>query len=888
MKKIILFLFFNSIISFAYAENTWLNPLLDFKKHTEPTVQNVTLQLKWLHGFQFAGYYAALEKGYYRDAGFNVNISEGKPEQNLIDNVITGKTEFGVGTSDLLLLKAKQQKITVLAVIFQHSPIALMYKKGGNITSIHDIVGKKVAMDFAFEGEIDGFLKHERIDPQSFTKTTLTDNVNALINGDIDMMAVYSIDEPFFLQQKNIQYGLFSPREGGVDFYGDNLFTSETYLKSHPKQAKAFIEASIKGWQYAMDHPNEMIDLILKKYSQRYSREHLQFQYQQMLPLIQPKLVEMGYMHEGRWRHIANTYSELGLLPPNFSLKGFLYEKNPKPNLIIFYWGMGLLSTGLLLFWGLSSHRARLNKKLTIKITHEVEKNHQQKQHFIEQLEQANKRLEQQVIIRTADLNNTLEKLQTLLDNSGEGFLAFDQNMNIDIGYSQECHQLFNTTIANKKINQLLFPNQITEQHNFQKNMQRILKETDEFKQTVLLSLLPNQFKLNQKIISVTYKPLTNHTMMMKMVDITESEILKQQLINEKQHLLFIVEIISDPKEFFILADDYQHFIQYTYKDIVQQNKTITEKTNQLYREIHTFKGIFLQKFLLDTPIALHNIETDLSQLRHQQCNENDLMQLLEKHQLLNQFENDLNYLRIALGEHYFNKKDTIQISEQALKDSIAYAKQLNNQLPLSEQNVNHLIKKIKQLRFVDIKTLLNNYNKTVQQLATRLNKKIAEFTIEGDSIFIDPDDFYPFTKSLIHLFRNIVDHAIEYPEQREELEKPEQGHIHCKIEKQPNHIKLTITDDGTGINIEALKQKALNLGLYNADQLKNFTEQQSLMLMFEQHLSTKKQIDLISGQGVGLASVYAELKKRQGNVSVTTQLGRGTTFTFTLPLHYD
>lgn len=246
MKKIVLFLLLHGIFSCAYAENTDLKQL--FTQHSISKVHSVTLQLKWLHGFQFAGYYAALEQGYYRDAGFDVRILEGSPEQNLSNNVITGQSEFGVGTSDLLLLRAKQQKVVVLAVVFQHSPIAFMYKKGGNISSIHDIVGKKVAMDFAFEGELDGFLKHESIDPHSFTKTTLTDNVNALINGDIDMMAVYSIDEPFFLQQKNIQYGLFSPREGGVDFYGDNLFTSAAYLKDHPKQVQAFVAASIKGW----------------------------------------------------------------------------------------------------------------------------------------------------------------------------------------------------------------------------------------------------------------------------------------------------------------------------------------------------------------------------------------------------------------------------------------------------------------------------------------------------------------------------------------------------------------------------------------------------------------------------------------------------------------
>jgi len=101
-------------------------------------------------------------------------------------------------------------------------------------------------------------------------------------------------------------------------------------------------------------------------------------------------------------------------------------KKNPRPNLIIFYGGIAALSSALLLFWGLSVQRARLNKRLRAEITSEIEKNQQQKQQFIEQLEQTNKLLEEQVAARTTSLNTTLEKLQTLLNNSGEGFLAFN------------------------------------------------------------------------------------------------------------------------------------------------------------------------------------------------------------------------------------------------------------------------------------------------------------------------------------------------------------------------------------------------------------------------------------------------------------------------------
>jgi len=894
--NVVILLLISSFVSAASAEQsiiptaltTWLEKLKPSKDSSSPhPVEKVTLQLKWLHQFQFAGYYAAQELGYYRDAGFDVTIDEGKPGQNLIDKVLQGESEFGVGTSDLLLQRAKQQPVVVLAVIFQHSPIALMYKKGEKIGTIHDIVGKRVALDFAFEGEIDGFLRNERIEPNAFTKMTLTDNVNGLIKGDIDVMSVYSTDEPFYLQEKNIPYGLFSPREGGIDFYGDNLFTTEAYLKKHPQQVKAFVEASIKGWIYAMDHPDEMIDLILKKYSQHYPREHLLFQYQQMLPLIQPKLVEMGYMHEGRWRHIANTYSDLGMLPTNFPLKDFLYEKNPRPDLTIIYWGIAVLSSGLLLFWGLSVQRARLNKRLRSEITLEIEKNQQQKQLFIEQLEQANKLLEEQVAIRTASLNNILEKLQTLLNNSGEGFLAFDAMMVIDDGYSEECTHLFSQAIEGKLINLLLFPDQLTQQTNFQKNMQRILRETDTFKQNLLLSLLPKQFKIQQKIIAASYRPLTNNTMMMKMVDITQAEALKQQLIDEKKRLLFIVEVVSEPKEFFDLKQDYQLFIDHDYSTIVQQPSSTMDKIDQLYRKVHTFKGVFLQKALLHSPAVLHQLEADLSALKTTaHCSEIALKKLLLTHDLATHFQHDLNYLQTALGEHYFDQKGQVQVSEQALKDSIAFAKQLIAELPLSSDNITGLIHKMQRLRFVEFKSLLASYSKTVQQLATRLQKQIAELTIEGDSVLVDPDYFYGFSKALIHVFRNCVDHGIESPEQREAAGKPELGNIRCQVSQKEHAIIMTIADDGAGIDIAQLKQKCIALGRYTQAQLDSFTEQQCLLLIFEPNLSTASEVTLISGQGVGLAAVYAELEKIQGSVIVSSFLGQGTCFTFTLPFN--
>jgi chemotaxis protein histidine kinase CheA len=129
------------------------------------------------------------------------------------------------------------------------------------------------------------------------------------------------------------------------------------------------------------------------------------------------------------------------------------------------------------------------------------------------------------------------------------------------------------------------------------------------------------------------------------------------------------------------------------------------------------------------------------------------------------------------------------------------------------------------------------------------------------------------------------VDHGIESPEQREELGKSELGKVYCQVKREQHTVILTISDDGAGINRLLLKQSCLALGRYTQQQLDSFSEQQCLMLIFEQELSTATQVTLISGQGVGLAVVLEELQKIHGSVLVTSSLEQGTCFTFTLPI---
>ena len=283
--------------------------------------EKVRLQLKWQHQFQFAGYYAAKEKGYYRDAGLDVEIIPSQPGSDPVQRVLQGRAEFGVGSTELLLLREKGVPLVVLAVIFQHSPLALMTLKTDGLQSIHDLAGRRVMIEPG-SSELYAYLNKEGISSDKFTLLTHDFHTEQLLSGSVYAMSSYVTDEPFAVSQAGKAYVLYSPRSAGIDFYGDNLFTTEGLLKSKPEMVKSFRKASLQGWDYAMLHQEELVQLIYSRYSQRHSLEHLRFEARQMVPLLQVLLVEIGYMNPGRWRHIVEVYAELGMMKAGFRLQG--------------------------------------------------------------------------------------------------------------------------------------------------------------------------------------------------------------------------------------------------------------------------------------------------------------------------------------------------------------------------------------------------------------------------------------------------------------------------------------------------------------------------------------------------------------------------------------
>lgn len=326
-------------------------------------LEKTVLQLKWTHAYQFAGYYAAQELGLYKAAGLDVEIKALQPGQDVVQEVVSGNAHFGSGTSSLLIARQDGAPVVVLAAIYQHSPYILIARQFKPEQSIHDLAGKPILLR-RLADELLVYLRREKI-PEATIQTSVPgmNTVEELKRGSVDAISGYVSNEPYQLKKAGFPYHIYSPRSDGIDLYGDNLFTSEAVLKKYPERVARFRTASIKGWEYILTHPEEAVALV-QKYAPGESAEKIQFEIDQINPLIRSDLVGVGYMNEGRWRHAVDIYQEAGALNANFNLQGFVYNPNPKKDMTWLYGSLVLTIIALIVIGGVVFYITKLNRRL--------------------------------------------------------------------------------------------------------------------------------------------------------------------------------------------------------------------------------------------------------------------------------------------------------------------------------------------------------------------------------------------------------------------------------------------------------------------------------------------------------------------------------------------
>ena len=293
--------------------------------------EKIVLQLKWFHQFQFAGYYAAKEKGFYDEVGLNVEIRQRDLKYNNIDEVINGNAQYGVADSILILYRLKQQPVVIVSPIFQHSPSVFISLKKSNISSVYELNNKDILF---YPNDADGFsllamIKKFDLDV-NLVRERYKDDYMRLINNEVDVMPAYIANEPFLFKEKGYDVNIINPTNYGFDMYGDMFFTNEDEAKNNPIRVEKFKEATLKGWKYALENKEEIIQLINEKYSKEKSIEHLRYEANAIDSLINKDVTPLGYLDQGRIRYISEMYEYYGLTESKIDLNDFLFDEISK------------------------------------------------------------------------------------------------------------------------------------------------------------------------------------------------------------------------------------------------------------------------------------------------------------------------------------------------------------------------------------------------------------------------------------------------------------------------------------------------------------------------------------------------------------------------------
>ena len=814
------------------------------------TFEKVSVQLQWKHQFQFAGFYMAKEKGFYKELGLDVDIKEYTNNINVVDEVRTKKSTFGVGRSSLFLDIFDGKDLFLLLNHFQSSPHILLAKKRDDLQTITDLKNKKIMIDRSEinTAAIEAMLQINGLDANNLTKVPNSFDINDLITNKVDAMSAYTTNEPYLLKKRGIEYQMFKPSSYGYDFFSDILFCDKKFFKNNQQLVAKFYKATKKGWEYAFKNIEESALTIIQKYNtQNKTYSHIVYEAKELKNLAYKDNESFGTFNMDKVNTIVQTFNLLHLshIKENNFLDNIYYQSIYNPFILDTHTikQLSIIAIVILLLLVLLIYRYLSLEKLNNKIK------------------------EQKSVI------------DTLLNSASQGFLLFDEYGTIDEQYSQICKKFFLQDIGRKNILDLLYKNNPQQKEYTKIALDHAYKEPNNAE--TFLSIIPQEIELYNKFYTLEFL-LKGDDFILIISDITNEKEANQKAKKEQEKLKMIVNIVSDPRLFNELVIDYKDFFK-KYKQTILDIDDPNESIENIYRTLHTLKGLFSEFYISDIVNFIHTIETKISfLLKKEDLSNNDLISILDSFAFEEKINEILKTVEKTLDKDIFNTNEKTTIDPIILRDLQYMLENLH-----CDKNDNRL-QNIKDISIFFNKQKLTNalhhYQFTLEQFAKSKQKKIYPLELNiSHSIYIQ-DELQAFIKTLVHLFRNIIDHGIDFAKQREKRGKSPRGKITIKAyNNSDNDLVLSIADDGLGIDIQKVKQKAQELNIDTT----NLSDKEIQMLIFNNHFTTKDSISTLSGRGVGLNAIAQVAKELHIGIDLESKTFKGTNFIFTIPKQF-
>lgn len=455
-----------------------------------------------------------------------------------------------------------------------------------------------------------------------------------------------------------------------------------------------------------------------------------------------------------------------------------------------------------------------------------------------------------------AEVGATNEKLRAIIDNVQFGFFIIDKELRVSEEVTHSCLALFGQNkVANRHLDEVLGLDEYASEI-LRMSIDQVFE--DILPENVTCDQLPCRFQVDNRIISMKARVLRSesenvHSILFSVIDVTDLEQERRQNIDNKTLLC----ILHDRGAFL-------NFIAEARSNVQLARAGLAEKDQSLVRRlVHTIKGNSSIFGLMDVVGVAHRVEED---------NEIGVEGIAAIEEAVRVFLQD-NYPILAV-EWERESEPTFEVSTTSLTSLDAL---------LATGDVDAAREWIRKLRMIRADTVWGPLPSLVEQLSMRYEKQVR-LEVEGGDTRLRDDSMIPLLTCLQHIIRNAVIHGIEFPLEREEQGKDGCGTIRLSLQSDRDSFTIEITDDGRGINGEAVAEKYIEKGIRSAEEVNAMSDAEKRALILCDGVTTVEVADVNAGRGEGLAALKAAVGVANGSIYIDSTLGKGTVFRMTVP----
>ncbi|WP_022670696.1 ABC transporter substrate-binding protein [Hippea alviniae] len=288
-------------------------------------LDKVVLQLNWKYQFEFAGYIAAKEKGFYRKAGLDVEIRQYNGG-DVINNVLSGKANFGVVGTEIFAAMILKKPVVMVANFFKRSPLVLAVKP--SIFTPEDLQGKVFlcgGADIRLTS-VGLLLKKFGIHFKKIIRFKGPYTIKPFVEGRVDAIPIYITNQTYTLNKLGVRYNIIDPSNYGIFAYSGNLFTSKEFLKKHPDIVSKFVKATVEGWEYALRHKKEISRIIYTRYKTKKSLKALYYEANKIQSIIMPSVYPIGFIDKNVVEDIVVQFASI-MGKPTVYVSDFIFAR---------------------------------------------------------------------------------------------------------------------------------------------------------------------------------------------------------------------------------------------------------------------------------------------------------------------------------------------------------------------------------------------------------------------------------------------------------------------------------------------------------------------------------------------------------------------------------